>query len=462
MCRGCYNGVVKPGTADDLDRPQAAASFAALIEDRTARGIAACINSRIRDGGLVPGDPLPTVRSLAAALGISPTTVHAAWRLLTRSGTIDARGRLGTFVRVDRRRTSTQRYRTVVAESGLRIDLATGVPDPDLLPDVRRALAQVSRRTLTTTYLDQPVLPPLEELLAESWPFTPDRFTVVDGALDALDRVLGAVVRVGDRVLVEDPGFPPLFDLIEQIGGVPVGVEVDDGGMIPSALTNALRVHPVAVVMQPRAQNPFGSSMTAPRMAELAAIVGAGDTLVVEDDHSGDVAWAPSISMGTYLPGRTVHIRSFSKSHGPDLRLAAVGGAGPVVDEIVDRRRLGPGWSSRLLQAVLVEMLRDPGTVATVAEAREEYHRRRVTLSSLLADRGVVTHGSDGINLWMDVEDEHTAQVMLNVAGVGVAPGAAFWLGVPATSGNLRVTLGYEGNQSDLLADALAAAARRS
>ena len=231
--------------------------------------------------------------------------------------------------------------------------------------------------------------------------------------------------------------------------------------MITSALSNALRVHPVAVVMQPRAQNPFGSSMTAPRMAELAAIVGAGDTLVVEDDHSGDVAWAAPISMGTYLPGRTVHIRSFSKSHGPDLRLAAVGGAGAIVDEIVDRRRLGPGWSSRLLQAVLVEMLRDPGTVATVAAARDEYHRRRVTLSSLLADRGVITHGSDGINLWMDVEDEHTAQVLLNVAGVGVAPGAAFWLGVPATSGNLRVTLAYEGDQPDVLADALAAAALR-
>ncbi len=449
MCTGCYNGVVPDCCAHDL---------AVLIDDPTARGIATAITTRIRDGHLVPGDRLPTVRALAVALATSPTTVHAAWRILARGGTIDSRGRSGTFVRAERRRGAAQRYNSVVGEIGSRLDLATGVPDPDLLPEVRRALAQVSRRTLTTTYLDQPILPRLEELLAESWPFVPERFTMVDGALDALDRVCAAVVRTGDRVLVEDPGFPPLFDLIEQLGGVPVGVAVDDEGMIPMALAAALRVHPVAIIIQPRAQNPFGSSLSAERLSVLAALIKPGTALVVEDDHSGDIAWFPTLSMGTYLPQRTVHIRSFSKSHGPDLRLAAIGGAGAVVDEVVDRRRLGPGWSSRLLQAVLVEMLRDPHTVATVGAARQEYHRRRVTLAALLHDRGLVTHGVDGINLWLDVADEHTAQVMLTVAGVGVAPGAAFWLGVPAVSGNLRITLNYDGDRLEWLADALAAA----
>ena len=64
-----------------------------------------------------------------------------------------------------------------------------------------------------------------------------------------------------------------------------------------------------------------------------------------------------------------MHIRSYSKSHGPDLRLAAVGGAGDVVDPVANRRLLGPGWSSRILQAVLVELLRDP-TTADVARPR--------------------------------------------------------------------------------------------
>lgn len=432
---------------------------AVLSEDPTARGIATLINREIRGGRLQPGDRLPTVRSLAGSLAISPTTVHEAWRLLARSGTIDPRGRSGTFVRTPGRPSGHQRYATVVSDGATPLDLATGVPDADLLPDVRQALARVSRRTLTTTYLDQPILAPLEELLGESWPFVPERLTIVDGALDALDRVCEVVVRLGDRVLLEEPGFPPLFDLIEQLGGVPVGVAVDDEGIVPDALRRALGVHPVALVLQPRAENPFGSSLTPRRHGELAAIVEQSDLLVIEDDHSGDIAWAPLLSLGTRLPHRTVHIRSFSKSHGPDLRLAAIGGAAPIIDEVVERRRLGPGWSSRLLQAVLVEMLRDSRTKETVAAARLAYHHRRTVLAGALADRHVTTHGVDGINLWVDVADEHTAQLLLQVAGVGAAPGAPFWLGAPDGPGNLRVTLSLGEERLDWLADTLARAA---
>ncbi|HAN35327.1 MAG TPA: GntR family transcriptional regulator, partial [Acidimicrobiaceae bacterium] len=59
---------------------------------------------------------------------------------------------------------------------------------------------------------------------------------------------------------------------------------------------------------------------------ELAALLANSDALVVEDDHSGDIASGALVSLGKWLPQRTVHIRSYSKSHGPDLRLAAVGG----------------------------------------------------------------------------------------------------------------------------------------
>ena len=98
-----------------------------------------------------------------------------------------------------------------------------------------------------------------------------------------------------------------------------------------------------------------------------------GRTLVVEDDHSGDIATGEDVSLGRHLPDRTVHIRSYSKSHGPDLRIAAVGGSADVIDPLVSRRMLGPGWTSRLLQAVLVELLTDPAAIAAVGRARTTY-----------------------------------------------------------------------------------------
>ena len=106
-----------------------------------------------------------------------------------------------------------------------------------------------------------------------------------------------------------------------------------------------------------------------------------------------------------------MHIRSFSKSHGPDLRLAAVGGAGDIVVEVANRRLLGPGWSSRILQAVLVEMLDDRATIDAVDAARREYARRRAAGVAVLDAHGVPATGTDGINLWMRVADERGAAV---------------------------------------------------
>ena len=332
------------------------------------------------------------------------------------------------------------------------------MPDPDLLPDLRRAVERVSRRSLTSSYLDEPLLPALDETLRASWPFVPEALTVVDGAMDALDRVLSEVVRMGDRVVVEDPSFPPLLDLLDQLGAQLVGVGVDDEGIVPSSLAAALRQSPVALVTQPRAQNPLGVSASAPRVRELAALIGASNTVVIEDDHAGDIATSPLHSFGVFLPDRTVLVRSFSKSHGPDLRLAAVGGSAALITPLVERRLLGPGWSSRLLQAVLLEMLRDKVNVAAVAEARDEYARRRAEVVGALDDRGVTSHGHDGINLWVDVADERGAALSLLVDGIGAAPGSAFEV-TPGAQHHLRLTVGQVTENVEQLADAVAAAA---
>ena len=439
--------------------PPSTPSIAAHIEDHSARGIAASISRLIRAGTLRPGEKLPTVRALARDLSISPTTVSEAWQLLGRIGAIEARGRLGTFVRDDRRPVGSRRYRTVTQRpSQYSLDLSTGVPDPDLLPDVRRALERVSRRNLTTSYLDAPLLPALEELLRAQWPFVPELVTVVDGAMDALDRILSCVARIGDAIVVEDPGFPPILDLVEQIGATVVPVGVDDEGVIPADLVRALTTRPVALILQPRAHNPTGASMSPARAAMLAGVLAGSDVIVVEDDHSGDIACSPPVSLGSFLPERSVHVRSFSKSHGPDLRLAAVGGSGTVISQVVERRLLGPGWSSRLLQAVLLEMLRDPHTVETVAAARDEYAHRRAVVSAYLQSFGVGHRGNDGINMWVDVADERSALLSLAVRGIGVAPGTPFAVAASSTA-HLRVTVGLISEQHRQVAEFLAEAA---
>jgi DNA-binding transcriptional MocR family regulator len=440
------------------------------INDRSARGIATAIGRMISSGELAIGAQLPTVRQLSRKLGVSPTTVGEAWRSLAEVGAIETLGRNGSFVRQPTGPGGPRRYRQVAADSDHRghfaLDLSTGTPDSTLLPDLRTALARVSSQTLTSSYLDHPVLPQLEEALRHRWPFVPEELTVVDGAMDALDRIAQVVVRLGDRVVVEHPTFPPLLDLLEKIGADVIGVEVDAQGLNVEALTAALEQKPTALFLQPRAQNPTGVTMTAQRAQQIAdAIVASGHSesiTIIEDDHAGDIAVGELNSIGNYLPTRTVHIRSYSKSHGPDLRLAAVGGSGDVISAAANRRLLGPGWSSRILQAVLLELLDDQATLDSLSYARSEYSRRRQEVVQILNERNVFSTGTDGINLWVRVSDERSALMTLAAQGIGAAPGTPFLVNTHPDS--MRLTVGLLGAASDLeaTAQAIASAANTS
>lgn len=432
------------------------------LDGSSARSLADAVVAAMADGAVGAGTVLPPIRTLAHELGVSPTTVSAAWALLRRSGTIRTDGRRGTVV-VGPREAGTQRYaRTLDRGTSFRLDLSTGVPDPALLPDLRPALRSLSAHATATSYLDDAVLPELVDLLRPGWPYVPEAISIHDGAMDALELVARQVVGFGDRVVVENPGFPPLVDLLESLGAALVPVAVDDEGLRVDALTTALSSPVAAVFLQPRAHNPTGVSTSPARIAELATVAASSPgTWWVEDDSAGAVASSADVSLGTHLPGRTVHVRSFAKSHGPDLRLAALSAPPDLQARLTAARRLGQGWTSRLLQRVLVGLLTEPRSVAAVTRARDRYAARRSALVAALVERDVRVGDGDGLNLWVPVRDETAAVVRLAARGIGVAPGAPFW--VAGGAPHVRVTTGlFTGDRAALtdLADELAAAAR--
>jgi DNA-binding transcriptional MocR family regulator len=199
--------------------------------------------------------------------------------------------------------------------------------------------------------------------------------------------------------------------------------------------------------------------MTEDRARAIAQVLAGSDTVVVEDDSAGAIAHDPAISVGRWLPDRTLHVRSFSKSHGPDLRLAAVSGPSALIAELTARRHLGQGWSSRLLQRILLHLLTDPRTVDQLSHARGEYARRRDAAVQRLAEHGIGVAGTDGLNLWVPVDDEDAAVVRLASQGVGVAPGAPFAV-LPDRQRHVRVTVGLLGTEEQSVIDQIAAACR--
>src|SRR5438874_5732895 len=260
--------------AEPVMRPSA-------IQGRTAREIATSVEARIREGELRPGERLPTIRDLAAAAGVSPMTVGTAYRELRRRGLVSAAGRNGTRVSA---RPPLPVSSAPVVPPGAR-DLATGNPDPELLPDLARSLARFDPRARAHPFNNK--LERLVELAHASFAadgIATPALAVVGGALDGVERVLTAHLSPGDAVAVEDPSFPRVLDLLRALGLVLVPVAVDDDGARPEELERALAGGAKALILTPRWQNPFGARLTGARTAELRALLGDyPDVLVLED-----------------------------------------------------------------------------------------------------------------------------------------------------------------------------------
>jgi DNA-binding transcriptional MocR family regulator len=423
-----------------------------------AAEIAASIERGIEEGGLQPGAPLPAVRSLAAELGVSPTTVAAALRDLRSRGLVMTRSRSGAHV--SWRPPVAGSWLGAVAPAGVR-DLASGNPDPQLLPDLRPVLRRVEPpRQL---YGGDPADPQLIELARAEFGevgIAAEDVAVVSGALDGIERALAAQLRPGDAIAVEDPGFAGLFDLLRAGGYVLRPVSIDARGMIPAALAEALDEGASAVVLNPRGQNPTGASLDEDRAKALRRVLdGEPDAMVLEDDHLGPIAGAPRLTL-TAGRRRWAAARSLAKSLGPDLRLAVLAGDPHTINRVRGRQAVGPGWVSHLLQRTAATLWADPKIARDLRKTTATYSKRREALTAALAEHGIESEAPSGLNVWIRVPDETSTVQALQTAGWAVAPGAPFRLQADPA---IRVTVStLQADEAKPLAAAIATALRPS
>jgi len=265
-----------------------------------------------------------------------------------------------------------------------------------------------------------------------------EHLTVVGGALDGIQLALMAHLRPGDRIAVEDPCYPGIIDLASALGLAVIPMAIDDRGPTPEGLARALRASAAACALTPRAQNPYGSAIDADRAGELREVLQIHpNVLVLEDDHAFDITERPCHSLCEPGRARWVHLRSVSKSLGPDLRLAVLAGDATTVARVEGRRLLAAGWVSHLLQRLVVGLWRDPGGQARAERTAQTYTRRRDALHDALRSRGIESHGRSGLNVWVPVAHEDATVAALQECGWGVLAGDRFRI---ASARGIRIT----------------------
>lgn len=411
------------------------------IEGSTAAEISESVRDLVERGAYVPGDHLPSVRSLAARLGVNRNTVLAAYRSLVTARIAATGGRTGTTV-LGAQQNADEGF---TAGTVLR-DIGSGNPDVSRLPDLAAAFAAVTPAHVLygESVIDPDLAAWATEWIAADHP-RPFRLSITAGAVDAVERLLAQTLVQGDRVGLEDPCFLSSIHTARLAGYTPVAIPVDAEGITVAGLRAALESGVRAIVCTPRAHNPTGAGITAARAQELRAVLAEHPhVLVIEDDHFSLLAPTPYASIIAPTQERWALVRSVSKFLGPDMRLA-VTASDPVTAQRL-ALRLSPGtmWVSHVMQRLAAGMLRDAGTQELIAAAGAHYAARNDHFVSMLEARGFLAQSAGGLNVWVDVRDD-AVEVARRLAPRGwlVRSGAEFALEPGSSPGatHLRLTV---------------------
>ncbi len=411
-------------------------SIQKLIKPGPSVKLVAQFEQLVREGRIAPEAQLPPVRDLARAIGVSPGTAAAAYQALRRQGVVTTDRRRGTRVLPP----SLQReYADQPAPPGT-VDLQVANPDPRLLPNLKRIFAGI--RAASDSYTGNHLDPNLAERMGASFEadgVNASRLVVICGATAAIYRSLRACLGPGDKVAVEDPGFNEHHASARSNSMIPVPVPIDDEGMLPEPLADAVRGGAKAVILTARCQSPTGAALSRARADELRNVLaGRPDVLVLIDDYVSllaDVRYHDCIGKDR---SRWLVVRSFNKPVAPDLRVAVAAAGAEVADRLRREQWLADGWVSGYLQRTAAAALANRSVQASLARARQAYALRRTELLKALSERGIEARAATGLNVWVPVLDEAVVVRGLLELGWCVRAGARYRLRSPSA---IRITI---------------------
>jgi DNA-binding transcriptional MocR family regulator len=426
---------------------------------------------RIRDRLLTPGSPLPSVRQCASQQGVSASTVVAAYDRLLAQGLIEARKNRGFYVR---EWAAAQHSRALAAtdsiagvqlgDAGARPipinatalirgmfqgpEAASGLPQPGMgvfpadwletsfmAAAVRRFTGTRDLQALSLHYGEPAGDSGLRRALSKKLEgmdirATPDQIVTTVGATHALDVVSRTLLRAGDCVMVEEPGWAIEFARLTALGMRILPVPRHADGPDLETMARYCEVHqPRLFVSVTVLQNPTGyctSPGSAHRVLELA---GRHGFHVVEDDTYSHLAPAHATRLCA-LDGlrRTIYVSGFSKILAPGWRVGFLAAAPELVERLLDTKLLTSLTSPSLFEKALAWCI-DQGQLRRHAErVRNRLERARERSVRLALAHGCRFAAEPaGLFGWVDtgVDTDLLAPRMLD-AGYLLAPGALF------------------------------------
>jgi GntR family transcriptional regulator/MocR family aminotransferase len=387
------------------------------------------LRSAILDGLLRPGQRVPSTRALALDLGVSRLPVLSAYDQLLHEGYLVGRTGSGTFVsdvvpddllrsppaapvRAARR---TPRALPRTRDEGGLGPFRMSLPALDEFPHtVWSRLVSRHAHTLKPAdmaYGDPAGLVSLRVAIAEHLRTAravrceAEQVLIVSGSQAALRLAAAVLLQRGDRVAMEEPGYPGARAALAAGGAELVQVPVDAEGLDVASLRKR-GAHIRAAYVTPSHQYPLGASMSAARRFALLDWAQRRQAWILEDDYDSEYRYVSrplGALQGMDAHERVVYIGTFSKVLFPAVRMGYLVVPPLLWDRFVDAREAFDLFSPTLYQAALAEFLREGHFARHLRRMRGIYRERRDALLTGLArhcgDRLTIVNAEAGLHL---------------------------------------------------------------
>jgi DNA-binding transcriptional MocR family regulator len=403
--------------------------------------LAAAVRGLLTDGRLSLGVRLPAERELAQALGLSRTTVSAAYRTLRESGHLTSRRGAGSWTALPGgHRVATSGLWAPSDGDGVAIDLGqAALPAPPELADAVAAATGDLPRYLSGTGYHPMGLDVLREVVAGQFtrrdlPTMPDQIMITSGVQHALDLVLRLLVAPGQRVLLETPTYPNALTAVLASRARVVGYALGDAGWDDQLLLGTIRdARARLAYLIPDYHNPTGHLMDAALRERLPATAHAVGTDMVVDESFADLRLdgpEPPPAVARFdRAARVLTIGGMSKPYWGGLRIGWVRAATSITARLA-AARVAVDMSSPVLDQLVAAHLLGMREQVVAARRAQLTARRNTLIAALRAQlpewRFVVPHG--GMSLWVELDAPISSALARAVeeAGVRLAPGPRF------------------------------------
>lgn len=388
--------------------------------------IADAVIDAVKTGKLVSGNALPGSRQLAQLLKVNRNTVVEALDVLTAEGWLETFDRKGTFVthslpKINHAAENKKEQKTAIEEPKNYLVFDDGLPDSRLAPmnDLARAYRELfsrKSRWQIMGYSSELGNPEFRKSIAQMLNFkrgmsiSSDQICITRGSQMAMYLASHCILKSGDLVLIENPGYKPAWETFENSGAKLLAIDVEPDGLNIEQVEKYLQKHKniKAIYVTPHHQFPTTVTLSLKKRLKLIELSNQYNFTIIEDDYDNEFHFGqrPILPVSSYSALKNyIYIGSFSKVVAPALRIGYLISSQENIEKIGIHRKIIDVQGDNIMEEAILNLINEGKIKRHLKKANLVYKSKRDFFENILnqhlRDKIIFTKPEGGLAFWI-------------------------------------------------------------